>query len=78
MANKKNEPKFHLSYEGGYYTIQIDFGKHSSLITEGKTLDELLANIDEAVQCHFGDDAYNIKLQIPTITFSRYQHAVCH
>lgn len=78
MVNKKTEPKFQLSYEDGFYTIQIDFGKYSSLITEGKTLDDLLSNIDEAVQCHFGDDAYNIKLQIPTITFNRYQDAICH
>jgi len=78
MTNKKTEPKFHLSYENGYYTIHIDFDKHSSIITEWKTLDELFANIDEAVQCHFGDTAYDIKLQIPSITFSRYQHAICH
>ncbi|MEI7563143.1 MAG: hypothetical protein WCJ39_05775 [bacterium] len=79
MANKKNEPTFHLSYENGYYTIQIDFGKNSTIITEGKTLDELFANVDEAVQCHMGDKInYNIKLQIPTITFSRFQHAICH
>jgi len=79
MANKKNEPTFNLSYEDGYYTIQIHFGKNSTIITEGKTLDELFANIDEAVQCHLGDKInYDIKLQIPTITFSRFQHTICH
>ncbi len=38
--------------EGGYTARAIG----ESIFTEGDTLDELKANIREAVQCHFDED----------------------
>ncbi len=39
--------------EGGGYTAEaIGY----SIYTEGKTLDETVSNIKEAVECHFGED----------------------
>jgi len=38
--------------EGGYVAKAIG----ESIFTEGETMDELKANIREAVHCHFDDD----------------------
>ena len=38
--------------EGGYTAEAIGYSIH----TEGNTLDETVGNINEAVECHFGEE----------------------
>ena len=40
------------SEEGGYTAEAVGYSIH----TQGKTLDETVSNIKEAVECHFGED----------------------
>lgn len=40
------------SEEGGYTAEAIGY----SIYTQGETLDETVFNIQEAVECHFGED----------------------
>ncbi len=37
--------------DGGYTASALGYGIH----TQGQTLEELRANVREAIQCHFGD-----------------------
>ncbi|MEY4875823.1 MAG: hypothetical protein RL708_972 [Bacteroidota bacterium] len=37
---------------------------NESIFTEGETMDELKANIREAVQCHFDDKLFQIKFEL--------------
>ena len=39
----------HEAEEGGYYAEAIGF----SIFTQGETMDEIIFNIREAVECHF-------------------------
>lgn len=41
--------------EGGYTARALS----KAIFTEGETMEELKANIKEAVQCYFGDDSIN-------------------
>ncbi len=52
--------QFHISKEGEYYTASgIDF----PVVTQGETLDELTANIKEAVSLHLeGEDLSELGL----------------
>lgn len=38
--------------EGGYTAQAVGY----SIYTQGETLDETVRNIQDAVECHFGDD----------------------
>lgn len=38
--------------EGGYTAEAVGY----SIFTEGETLDETVLNINEAVECHFGEE----------------------
>jgi predicted RNase H-like HicB family nuclease len=38
--------------EGGYTASAVGY----SIFTEGETLDEVVYNIKDAVECHFGED----------------------
>lgn len=40
------------SESGGYTAEAVGY----SIYTQGKTLDETVSNIKEAVECHFGED----------------------
>lgn len=40
------------SEEGGYTASAVGYSIH----TEGNTLDETVKNIQEAVECHFGEE----------------------
>ena len=40
------------SEEGGYTAEAVGY----SIYTQGETLDEVVGNIKEAVECHFGED----------------------
>ncbi len=42
----------HAAEEGGYTAEAVEYSIH----TEGDTLDETVHNIQEAVECHFGED----------------------
>jgi len=67
----KTKPSIQLSYEDGCYTIIIHFSSQSTIITDGKTFDELVANIDDALKCHFGDGHdYQVDLSLPMISFT--------
>jgi predicted RNase H-like HicB family nuclease len=44
--------KIEAYYDGKYWCAR---GIGVDIFTQGKTLDELQANIEEAVLCHFGD-----------------------
>lgn len=44
-------PQVAISYEAGRYTATITRGTES-IVTDGQTLDELLAHIDDAFACH--------------------------
>lgn len=49
----KNIIQFHISKEDKYYTASgVDF----PVVTQGKTLDELTRNIQEAVSLHIEDE----------------------
>jgi predicted RNase H-like HicB family nuclease len=43
---------FEDEIDGGYTASALGYGIH----TEGETIDELKANIREAVDCHFDDE----------------------
>ena len=66
-------PKIKLFYEDWVYTIQIEFDENSTIITDGSTMDELMKNIDDALDCHFGGNDYDINLNIPMITFNHFK-----
>lgn len=51
------------SAEGGYYAKAVNYSIH----TQGETLDETVANITEAVECHFGDDSIESPYKIPIL-----------
>jgi len=68
-------PTIQLWYEKWWYSITIDFGKEWVVITQWKTMDELMKNIDEALECHFGEQWYEVNLNIPVISFSRYRRS---
>ncbi len=49
--------------EGGYTAETVGYSIH----TEGDTLDETVANITEAVECHFGEEkteARNVPIMV--------------
>jgi predicted RNase H-like HicB family nuclease len=56
-----NEITFLIEHaiEGGYNARAIG----ESIFTQGDTLDEVKANIRDAVQCHFEEDNYRIFYQ---------------
>ena len=64
------KPNIDIIYEDGWYTATIT-RKNNSIVTEGKTLDELLAMIDDAFKCHFHTEKemYHVDLSIPAIRF---------
>ncbi len=41
-----------VAEEGGYIATAVGYSIH----TEGNTLDETVHNINEAVECHFGEE----------------------
>ena len=45
--------KFRVYYDGGYWIAE---GVDVSIFTQGKTLDELMKNLKEAVELHFEDE----------------------
>ena len=49
----KNIIQFHISKGENYYVAE---GVDVAIVTQGKTLDELAANIREAVELHFEDE----------------------
>ncbi len=50
----KNVIRFHISRDGGHYVAS---GADLPVVTQGKTLDELAENIEEAVSLHLeGED----------------------
>ena len=53
--------------DGGYTASALGVGIH----TEGDTLDELRANVREAVQCHFGDGVPGPLPQVIRLHFVR-------
>ena len=64
-------PQLQVSYEAGWYTATITWDKNS-VITDWKTLDELMIAIDDALACHFHDskEEYTVDLSIPAIQFN--------
>ncbi len=63
-----NIVKAEIYYDGEYYCAKcLDF----DIFTQGKTLDEVVSNLKEAVQLHFEDeDAIQDKKHIPTSLFT--------
>jgi len=45
--------KFRVYYDGEYWVAE---GVDVSIFTQGKTLDELMKNLKEAVELHFEDE----------------------
>jgi len=45
--------KFRIYYDGEYWIAE---GVDVSIFTQGKTLDELMKNLKEAVELHFEDE----------------------
>jgi predicted RNase H-like HicB family nuclease len=63
-----NIVKAEIYYDGEYYCAKcLDF----DIFTQGKSLDEVVANLKEAIQLHFEDEevAHNQK-HIPTSLFT--------
>jgi predicted RNase H-like HicB family nuclease len=53
--------------DGGYTAAALG----QDIFTEGETLDELRANVREAVQCHFGDSVAGPAPQVIRLHFVR-------
>lgn len=52
--------QFHISKEDGYYTAQ---GAGLPIVSQGETLDELVQNINEALELHLeGEDLSELGL----------------
>ncbi len=73
LQTKQKEPKIKLSYENKTYIVEITFDKNSTIITDGKTLDELMNNIQDALECHFWGNEYDMHFSIPMITFNHFK-----
>lgn len=56
----------HVAEEGGYWAR----AEGHSIFTQGETLDELAANIQEAVECHFDEDE-----PVPGVILWRFEPA---
>ncbi len=52
--------------DGGYSAQAIGF----SIYTQGETLDETVSNIQEAVECHFGEDEIKSHYVPITVNFA--------
>jgi hypothetical protein len=65
------KPALTVSYEAWRYTATI-LRENNSIITEWKTLDELMIAIDDALACHFHNskEPYILDLSIPAIQFT--------
>ncbi|MCD6478285.1 MAG: type II toxin-antitoxin system HicB family antitoxin [Candidatus Diapherotrites archaeon] len=51
--------KVEIYYDGNYWCAR---GIGEDIFTQGKTLDELMENLKEAVEVHFGDAMEDIKV----------------
>lgn len=51
--------KVEIYYDGNYWCAR---GIGEDIFTQGKTLDELMENLKEAVEAHFGDAMEDIKI----------------
>lgn len=59
----KNMVKAEIYHDGKYYCGRcLDF----DVFTQGKTLDELVLNLKEAIQLHFEDDEEYLKDFVPS------------
>ena len=59
----KNMIKAEIYHDGKYYCGRcLDF----DVFTQGKTLDELVRNLKEAIQLHFEDDDEYLKAFVPS------------
>jgi len=53
----------HKAEEGGYYAAAVGY----SIYTQGESIDETVANIREAVKCHFEESVSDSKYKLPII-----------
>ena len=53
----------HKAKEGGYYAEAVGY----SIYTQGESIDETVANIRDAVKCHFDDEKLGSKYKLPII-----------
>ena len=51
----------------GYYVAEI---KKFWIVTDWKTIDELIYNIKEALDCHYEEKEYSYKLDLSKFLFS--------
>jgi len=59
----KNMVKAEIYHDGKYYCGRcLDF----DVFTQGKTLDEIVLNLKEAIQLHFEDDEEYLKDFVPS------------
>ena len=59
----KNTIKAEIYHDGEFYCARcIDF----DVFTQGKSLDELVHNLKEAIQLHFEDDPEGLEEYVPT------------
>lgn len=50
--------QFDITYQDGWYTAEIVIENHH-IISDGQGFDELLQNLQEAIECSLGNDFYN-------------------
>ena len=53
----------HKAEEGGYYAEAVGY----SIYTQGESIDEAVANIRDAVSCHFDDGQSGGEYKLPII-----------
>ena len=57
--------------EGGYTAHAVG----DSIFTEGETIEELKANIKDALKCHFEDDQIPIYVRLHIVKEERFAYA---
>ena len=65
-----------IFFQDGMYTADIDLGEWY-IVTEGKTFDELLKMIDDAIKWYTHWTDYNIHWSMPFFTFN-FSHNASH
>jgi hypothetical protein len=56
VSNMVYDPKnsnIELFYEDGVYTVSINLAEDGFIVTDGRTFDELMKNMQDAFECHF-------------------------
>jgi len=65
-----------ISFEDQFYTADIDLGNDQYIVTEGKTFDELLRMIDDALRWLAQQKDYNVSWTMPAFTFNFSHNAI--